>query len=172
MPVAWFLYPYKRRDVGGRQGRYPGIDDYTTQILADPEYAGAQPWSETEVLGGHCIVKVRASATLLTTINAEVGVQRIPARFTDLSMTLGDLTAGERTALLNKMQALGYTTAEITTALGGTLAAWRTVTLAQLLGFIATRRLRPRYDVPTATIILDGQVEACVPIETVNTSVA
>lgn len=155
MAVAWFFAPYKRKD-GHLPGRYCAMDDFTPQILADPEYAGGEPWAECEMLGNYAVVKVRASSTLLSTINAASGFVRIPARFTDLNQTLGDLTTNERTQLLNFLQARGYTLTEIQNALGSTNGQWRTKTLRQVLRFALTRRLQPRYDAGTDTIVLDG----------------
>jgi hypothetical protein len=141
------------------------MDDFTEQIRADPEYAGGAPWSECECLGDQAVVKVRASNALLTTINAAPGFQRVPARFLDLSQELGDLTAGERTAINNKFLSLGYTQTEIDNAVGATNGAWRTKTLRQLLRFALTRRRRPRYDSGTDTIVMDGAVQVCRPVE-------
>lgn len=147
------------------------MDDFTAEIIADPEYAGGEPWRESECLGGEAIVKVRASAALLATINAEPGFQRIPARFTDLSTPLGDLTVAERTALNNKLVSLGYEQAEIDAALGATNGAWRTKTLGQVFRFALSRRQKPRYDQATDAIVLDGPDQPCAPIDDVDAAV-
>ena len=170
MPVAWFFAPYKRLP-DPEPTRYCAMDDFTRQILADPEYAGGEPWRECECLGDQAIVKVRASSTLLQTINAAPGFQRIPARFTDLSQTLGDLTNTERTQLNNKLLSLGYTQQEINAALGSSLNGWRSITLRQVFRFALTRRLKPRYDQATDTIMLDGPVQVCTPIESADAAV-
>jgi hypothetical protein len=157
MPVGWFIAPYKRRDPSpGEIGRYCAMDDFTAQIVAD---GGA--WAETEILGNAALVKVRAAAGTLTTIAAGSGFLRIPNHF-DLNDTLGDLTAGQRNAILNELQTLGYSPAEITAALP---ANWATVTLGQLLRFAAGRRLRPRYDSGTDTIICDGPPQPVLPVD-------
>lgn len=151
MPLAWFIAPYKRRNPGALPAeRYCAVDDFTAQILAD---GGA--WSETEVLGDCALVKVRASAATLTAINASAGMMRIP-NHTDLNDTLGDLTAAQRNAILNKLLAMGYSQAEIDAALP---ANWQAVTLRQVLRFAARRRLKPRYDQPTDAVICDGAVQ-------------
>lgn len=141
MPVGWFMVPYQQLTrADGRVGRACAMNDFNSQILADPEYAGSEPWSEVEVLGNTAIVKVRASAALLTTINGTAGFDRIPPRFLTLGQTMADLTAGERTNMRNRALALGYTAAEADTEMGGTLALWRGKTVRQFLRFIATRR--------------------------------
>lgn len=162
MPLAWFICPYKRRAGERRPTRYCAMDDYTLNIVAD---GGA--WSETEILGDHAIVKVRAAATTLTTIAAASGFLRIPGHAA-LTDTLGDLTAEQRTAIRNKLQALGYTAEEIKAALP---TNWQTVTLGQVLRFAATRRLKPRHDATTDTIICDGEAQSTRPIESVDAAV-
>jgi hypothetical protein len=158
--IAWFIAPYKRRNPGETPAqRYCSIDDYTELINTDGGI-----WVETEVLGDTALVKVRASAATLTTINAEPGVLRIPAH-TNLNDTLGDLTAGQRQALKDKALEMGYTLGEINAALP---ADWSAVTLRQVLRFLATRRLKPRYDQGTDTIVLDGAVQPVKDVEAVD----
>lgn len=132
------------------------MDDFTAQIVAD-----GGVWDETEILGNAALVKVRASSATLTTINAAAGFMRIP-NHTDLNDTLGDLTAGQRQAIRDEALALGYSAGEIAAALP---ANWQTVTLRQVLQFLATRRLRPRYDQPTDTIVCDGPTQ---PVKSVD----
>lgn len=164
MALAWFICPYKRmtRLVAGvptpvvPPTRYPAMDDFTATIAADGE-----AWDETEILGDHALVKVRADAATLTTINAAPGFLRIPGHV-DLSDTLGDLTAGQRNAILAKLEALGYSNAEVQAALP---ADWQAVTLGQVLRFAASRRLKPRYDSRTDAIIIDGPVQ---PVKSVD----
>lgn len=148
MPVAWFICPYKRRNPGQvPPERYCAMDDFSAQIFAD-----GGNWDETEILGDAAIVKVRANAGTLTTINAAAGFIRIP-NHVDLNDTLGDLTAGQRTAILGKLLALGYSQNEIDAALP---ANWQNVTLGQVLRFAARRRLKPKYNVATDTIEFDA----------------
>lgn len=111
------------------------------------------------MLGDYAVVKVRASSALLTTINAAPGMIRIPARFLDLSQTLGNLTAQERTTILNFLQARGYPLAEIQADLGGSLALWQTKTLRQVLRFALKRRLKPRWDRVAGQIVIDGPIQ-------------
>lgn len=163
MALAWFIVPYKRRNPGEvPPERYCAMDDFTAQIRAD-----GGDWSETEVLGDVAIVKVRASDATLATINAAPGFVRIP-NHVDLGDTLGDLTVNQRTAILNKLLSMGYTQAEIDAALP---ANWQTVTLGQVLRFAARRRLKPRYDEGTDTIIIDGPEQPVRPIEHVDDTI-
>lgn len=155
--MAWFLCLYKLRSVFTNR-RYCAMDDFTAQILAD-----GGDWRETEVLGNAAVVKVRASAATLSTINATAGFTRIPVD--RLDDPLSSLTSTQRSAIKNKVLALGYTQPELTDALGSDLSL---ITLGQLLRFIATRRLKPRYDVVTDTIVLDGPIQPCLPIEQVD----
>jgi hypothetical protein len=56
---------------------------------------------------------------------------------------------------------MGYSTAEIEAIMGTSLAQWRTRTLANLLNFVAQRRLTPRFDEVLQQIILDGAMVPC-----------
>lgn len=163
MALAWFICPYKRFNPGKTPPiRYCAMDDFTAQIAAD---GGA--WSETEILGDCALVKVRAASGTLTTINAAVGFVRIPSHF-DLSDTLGDLTANQRNAILNKLLALGYDQTEIDAALP---ADWQSVTLGEVLRFAARRRLKPRYDPVGDAIVCDGPVQPVKPVDAVAAEV-
>ncbi len=179
MAIGWFLVPYKRITPytgPGFAGRYCAMLDFSADIKAD---GGA--WRETEVLdtstppnggtAGMALVKVRASAATLTTIGAADGNMRILAKVA-LTDTLSDLTSTQRNAILNRLQALGYTLAEISDALGGNLANWRTRTFGQLLRFVARRRLKPRYDSGTDAVICDGVEVAPLPVDTVDAEVS
>lgn len=154
------MVPYKRRNPGVTPAeRYCAVDDLTPQIVAD---GGA--WDETEILGDHALVKVNASQATLTLVGNLAGVFTIPQRFVDLQDSLASLTAGERNQISNAVLSLGYTQAELDAAMGSTLALWRTHVLEDLLQVAATRRLRPRYDQPTDTIVCDGQVDPVKPV--------
>ena len=168
MAVAWFVCGYVRRvDAEGvpiiPPERYCAMDDYTSIISAD---GGA--WAESEVLGGHALVKVRASETTLTTIGAATGILRIP-RVWDLSTTLATLSTAQRTAIRNKILAMGYTEAEVVAALGTNIAQR---TLGQVLRFAAQRRLKPRWDIENDLIVLDGAYESCRNVDSVDAEVS
>ena len=155
--VTWFFIPYKNNLTDYSPSRYCAMDDFTSLIRADDG-----DWVESECLGNVAVVKVRASDATLATIATTADFQRIPSHV-DLSDTLGDLTPAQRTAIRNKLQAMGYTTSEINAALP---ANWASVTLGQVLRFAATRRLKPRWD--GVNIVLDGIVQACRDIADVN----
>ena len=72
MAIAWFIIPYKRHPVMPRT-RYPAIDDHTASIRA----LGGD-WSETEVLGNRCLVKVRAPANAIEALATRPGYKRLP----------------------------------------------------------------------------------------------
>lgn len=167
MTIAWFLAPYKRDTSDPHPSRYCLVQDYNAAIVAD---GGA--WIDTEVLGNMAIVKVRASNATLATIAADAAIVRIPAH-TALTDTLGDLTAGQRNAILNKLNAMGYSNAEINAALP---ADWTSVTLGQVLRFAATRRLRwngpPWFDIGDAPINLNGQSDPVWPVDDVDRAVS
>lgn len=170
MPVGWFLCPYK---VGSSpRDRYCAMNDFTAAIWADNGYPqGNVPgspefWSETEVLGNHAIVKVRASAPLLATIAAEPGFTRFPKDA--LGTSLSDLTNAQKLALRDLVEGLGYSRAEWRARLGDDLGA---VTLRQVLRFIATRRRKPRFDEASQAIVLDGDEQPCRDLDVVDAAV-
>lgn len=136
------------------------MDDFTAQVLAD---GGA--WTEAEVLGDCAIVKVRASAATLTAIAGAQGIQRIP--LTRLDDPLSSLTNAQRNAIRNRIIAMGYTTAELNAAFPNLAQA----TLGQVLRFAASRRLRPRYDQATDTIVCDGQQDPVRSVDSVDAEV-
>ncbi len=164
MAIAWFICGYKV-DMSGKPRRYCAMDDFTAQIY--PENGA---WSESEVLGGYAVVKVRASDATLTTIAGTTGFQRIPT-FIGLTDVMTSLTTAQRTAIEDKVLAMGYTQAEIDAVMGGTLGLWRQKDLGILLRFIAQRRLVPRWDDIQQQIVLDGAAVACRPIADVDVAV-
>ena len=151
MAYAWFVCPYTLvRSDAVFHLRHCAMNNFTAQIKAE-----GGTWSETEVLGNAALVKVRASDTLLSLINAETGFLRITNHYV-LSDSLSDMGAAVRNGIQNKLLELGYTQAEINAALGTTLAEWRSKTFLDLLRFIATRRITPRWDSVLGQIIFDG----------------
>lgn len=164
--MAWFICPYKRRIYPDTPVQWPerycAMDDFTAQIRAD-----GGTWSEAECLGDHAVIKVRASAAILTLIAAAPGFTRIPKDLLD--ETLADLSNAQRTAIVNKLESLGYTAQEIRDRLGVNISSR---TLRDVLRFALTRRRKPRYDASTDTIILDGPVLACKPIEALDAEVS
>lgn len=167
MPIAWFVAPYTRRTwAPGTPGpsivRYCAVDDFGAQILAD-----GGSWATSECLGSYGVVKVRASVATLTAISAAPGVLGIPGQ--KLTDPLSSLTALQKAALRAKVQSLGYSLAEIQARFPNDLGSY---TLADVLRFVCSRRLRPRYDQATDTIILDGQIDPVRPVDDVDLAVA
>lgn len=161
MPVGWFIAPYVRRPDAARVIRYVIVDDLTAVILAD-----GGGWSESEVLGQSAIVKVQASAATLTQVAGLPGVSRIPVAMLD--DPLSTLTTQQKTAIRNRVVALGYTIAELQARFPNDLG---TYTLRDLLMFVARRRRKVRYDQATDTIIDDGPDQPVRPIDELDVSV-
>ena len=162
MPIGWFIIPYKRRtDEAHPRTRYPEIDDYTVDIKA----AGGK-WSETEVLGNYCIVKVRASTGVLNAVAAVDGFQRLPKN--RLDDPLSDLSVQALKKIRDVLEDMGYPKAEIIERFGNDLSIY---TLRDLLKFATRRRLKPRYNEPTDEIICDGPIQPVKPLEKVDEEV-
>ena len=155
--VAFFICPYKRRFSPGLPKRYCAMDDFTAEINAE-----GGKWVETEILGNRAIVKVRASAALLSTIEASPGIRRFPLN--RLDDTLSSLPAPQRNQIRDEITDAGYSSTELRAAIPNLGAA----TLRDVLQFMAGRRLKPRYDKSTDTIILDGPIQLPKSIEEVN----
>lgn len=162
MAIGWYIVPYKRLTDSNRPTRYCSMDDHTATIQA----AGGA-WTETEVLGDQAIVKVRATPAILTQLNGVAGFRRLPKDLLDDN--LASLSTGVKIAIRNELESAGYTLAEIQAQFGSDLGQY---TLRDVLHFFASRRLKPRYDVGTDTIILDGPVQACRDIESVDGEVS
>lgn len=164
MPVGWYIVPYKRDTSPGTPGpvRYCAMNDYTQQII----YTYNGNWSETEILGNRAIVKVRAPAQVLEFLDTVPGFRRLPLDRLDDS--LGDLGTGIKSALRDELLDMGYTMDEVHARFGSDLGQY---TLRDLLKFAATRRLKPRYNPATDEIVLDGEIQACRSIESVDEEV-
>ena len=157
--IAWFVCPYKRlpRNLPMRGC---SMLDFSAQIRSD-----GGSWSETEVLGNVALVKVSASAATLTAIEGAAGFIRLP--LTSLSDPLTLLNPGQRNQLRGRITALGYSTSEFDAAVPNLATA----TFGDVLNFAATRRLKPRYDSNTDTIVIDGPVQNCKPVSSVDSKV-
>ena len=149
LTIAWYICPYKRK-VSARPTRYCAMDDFTWQIC----YVDLGGWAETEILGNQAIVKVKAETTTLATLDTTF--TRLPTKL--LTDSLSDLTTAVKNQIKTQILAAGYTAQEIQTALGADIGL---KTFADLLRFLATRRLTPRYDQPSDTIVCDGEVCSC-----------
>lgn len=154
MPVAWFIVPYKT-DPEKPRTKYCAIDDFTAQIKAS---GGA--WSEVEVLGNRAIAKVRAPGSVLAALANVTGFKLLPkARLDD---ELWDLSPTVKAAIKDELLDAGYSLSEITTRFDRDLGNY---TLRDVLRFMATRRLKQRYDEQSQTIVLDGPPQACESID-------
>jgi hypothetical protein len=165
MPVAWFICPYITEynppDIPLKAIRKPAFYELYAEI-----HQGGGNWAGAECLGNHLVVKVRASEETLSKINALTGVIRIPK--TLLGESLADLTANQKTAVRNKLENLGYSTAEIRNDLGTDIGS---KTLGDLLRFAAKRRLTPRVDDVSGLLVLDGAERKTKPIADVDKEV-
>ena len=160
MAIGWFLVPYDHFPLHPLGPvRVCGMNRYTAAIALD---GGA--WSESECLGDHAIVKVRALDTTLTTIAQTAGFQRLPKDL--LNDALNTLSNAQKDAITNKLQALGYSLAEIRADLGNNIG---TKTLRDVLRFALKRRLKPRWN--GTAIVLDGAEQVCRTVENVNGAV-
>jgi hypothetical protein len=155
--VAWFIAPYVRITIGNLPGVHRGcaVRQFHDQIKAD-----GGKWRAAEVLGNKCLVKVSASAATLQTIAASY--TRIPA--SRLDDPLSTLTNAQRTAIRQVILDAGYTVAEV----NARFPNLANNTLGDALRFLASRRLTPRYDQSTDTIILDGAVQSTINIDTLD----
>jgi hypothetical protein len=137
------------------------MDDFTSQINAD-----GGKWSETEVLGNRAIVKVNASLTTLEAIASEPDFKRIPKDRLDDS--LSDLPNSVKKALSKGLEDMGYSIEEIKAKFGNDLGSY---TLRDLLRFMASRRLKPRYNQTTDIIEFSDTVVIPKLIEDVDREV-
>lgn len=164
MPIGLFLAPYIRRTDTLFAQTHP-VRMLIVNTLNDAINADGGSWREVEILGNQAIVKVRASSATLTAIGALNGVTVIP--LTHLDDPLSSLTAGQRTSIRNVILNAGYTPTEVNNRFPNIANA----TIGDVLRFLATRRLKPRYDSGTDTIVLDGLVEQCNSVDDLDSSV-
>lgn len=143
MPIAWYIIPYVRipPPTGLLAARAVAL------VVDRPDL---KTWREVEVLGNRAIVKVNASASVLSQLDA--AYKRIPKD--RLDDTLSDLPAGVRNALRDEILDMGYTLQEINARFPGGVGNF---TLRDVLRFMASRRRKPRYDAVTDAIVLDGE---------------
>jgi hypothetical protein len=160
--IGWFIVPYARRTMGATIARYCKVNDFNAQIVA----AGGA-WSESEVLGDCAIVKVRATQAGIDQLDAQPGFIRIPVE--RLDDPLSTLSAAKKLQIRTKLETMGYSLAEIQDALGVDLG---TKTLRQLLIFMTTRRIRPRFDGPLDSYVFDGPIETCKSVDQLDTEVS
>lgn len=121
-------------------------------------------WHGIEVLGNRAIVKINTTVANLTLLAASY--RRLPKDA--LNEPLSDLPALVRVTLRDDMLDMGYTTQEFNQRFPDGIGNY---TLREALRFMATRRLKPRYDTETDTIVLDGEEVACESVDLVDLAV-
>ena len=157
MPIGWYIVPYNRLpDDMPMPGRYCAMKDHI-QFSGQ----GAEVWTETEVLGNHAIVKVRAEQATLQTLNQ--AFERMPVD--DLLDDLDELPPSALNRLRSVLRGLGYSNQELNEALPGN---WGQYTLGEILEVAASYRLKPRYDAAADLVILDGPQQPCRSVESVD----
>lgn len=155
MAIGWYIIPYERYypPYADIPMRHCAINNYKTEIWA----AGGK-WYSTEILGNRGIVKVSAPVGILSLLDSKY--KRIPKDRLDDS--LSDLPTAVKIALKNEILDMGYTFVQVLARFGDDIGQY---TLRQVLKFMATYRLKPRYDSDTDTIVMDGIVQKCSSIE-------
>lgn len=159
--VSWWVAPYVRADEYGRVVRVCKIEQYASLIAAE-----GGSYRAAEILGGYCVAKVRANAAAVTALAADADLQRLPKdRIDD---PLSTLTNQQKTRLRNFILSLGYTAQEVQARFPNDLG---TYTLRDVLRFMATRRLKPRYDSAADTIVLDGPIQPVKSPDTLDEAI-
>lgn len=155
MPTAWYIIPYVRITP-------PPAGVLAARALAlVVDAPSLRNWREVEVLGNRAIVKVNASAGVLSQLDA--AYKRLPKD--RLGDALSDLPVGVRNALRDEALDMGYTLAEINARFPGGIGNY---TLRDVLRFMATRRRKARYNEGTDAIVLDGDVVNCEDVDALD----
>lgn len=164
--MAWFIAPFIRINELPAYLSHPQRGCIVRQLRDQIRTDGGR-YHAVEVLGDRAVVKVvGVSVATLNAIAALPGVVRIPKDL--LNDQLSTLTAGQRTAIRNQVLDAGYTMAEV----NARFPNLANNTVGDVLRFLATRRLKPRYIQATDTIICDGEVQACESIDVLNEEIA
>lgn len=144
----WFLCKYLQDPTLPRvpPAFYPAFALYDEEIQRE---GGA--WKMEHIGTNWCVIKARISDALAQTIGLDINCRRIP--MTSLDRPLSDLTNAQRNGLRDLAIEMGYTLAEIRSALGNNLS---NVTLRQLLTFLASRRIKARWDRSVSQVVFDG----------------
>jgi hypothetical protein len=149
MPVAWFFAPGVRKDtrIGPTRSNLIAAN-YTAALSAD----GGE-WHAVEAYGDYFAVKVRCNtAATLQTIAADPQIVRVP--LAALNDPTSSLSAAQRSAIVNLLTSMGFTSEEINAQFpDGWDGAY---TVRQIVKFAVHKRLTPRYDSASDQIVLDG----------------
>lgn len=147
MPVGWFLAQYKPV-TGKPTARYCSIDDHRDIIAAD-----GGSYIFREVLGGQAVVKVGGvTLATLVAINNDPVIRRFPG-VNNLTDSLSVLTTTQWANYRSFAISLGYAAAEWDAAFPLTADNYL---LRDVVLFLVGRRLEPRWDASSQTVILDG----------------
>lgn len=144
----WFLCKYLQDPTLPRvpPAFYPAFALYNEDIQRE-----GGTWKMEHVGNIWCLIKARISDTLAQTIGLDINCRRIPMNILD--RPLSDLNNAQRNGLRDLAVEMGYTLEEIRSALGNNLA---NVTLRQLLRFLASRRIKARWDAASSQLVFDG----------------
>ena len=105
MPVRYYLCPYDTVPRPGIAGQIMRRCAMARHIPRIPNPAGAV-WEEVEILGNHCLVRVRANAAGLSLIDADPDFREIPS---DVPV----IPIARRPAIQTRLESLGYASGEI-----------------------------------------------------------
>lgn len=142
MPIGIYIIPFTRVPKRGAN-----LADRDCDLLITAPTL--KTWAGLEIRGNRLIVKVNASASVLTQLDA--AYKRLPKD--TLNSSLADLSPAVKQALKDELQDQGYTLAEINARFPGDLGDY---TLKQVLRFMASRVFLPNYDEPTDSIVFTG----------------
>jgi hypothetical protein len=162
--IGWYIVPNVTKPSDRNpavRSVYCAVGDYTTQIQAD-----GGDWSNTEVLGGYNIVKVKASDTTLTMLDGLF--LRVPVALLDSN--LSSLTAAQKNRVHTTLNDMGYSDADIVAVLGNFNNIGQK-TLRQLFNFVASRRQVARYNAATDSVIYDGAIVVPTPVDAVDAAI-
>lgn len=150
MATYWWICRYVKAmgEFGRPFVRVSAFESYHDDLTKE----GAK-WRYEEIAGNRCLVRAEMSDALAQTIALDVNCLPLPLK--RLDQTLGELSPQARSTLQDLAVEMGYSLTEIRNRLGNNVA---TVTLGQLLRFLASRRIKPRYSDDKTDVVFDGPV--------------
>lgn len=150
MPVAWFVAQLQPDpDKPTRMVSATDQPKYLDAIRADGGKLGYK-----DILGASVVGGVQASGPTLQLMNVDPLITPF-AGVNNLSDSLAQLTDPQWTAYRNKAISLGYSAAEWDAAFPLTRDNY---ILKDVIRFLLKRRISPRWDVPSSSVIYDGPV--------------
>lgn len=150
MATYWWICRYVKAmgEFGRPFVRVSAFESYHDDLTKE----GAK-WRYEEIAGNRCLVRAEMSGALAQTIALDVNCLPLPLK--RLDQTLGELSLAARNTLRDIAVEMGYSLTEIRDRLGNNLAS---VTLGQLLRFLASRRIKPQYNADKTDVVFDGPV--------------